>query len=119
MKPRVAVTIQPRYRILAGKDIAFGPGKADLLEEVARSGSISLAAEHLGMSYMRAWTLIKTIERCFRRPLVKVSRGGAGHGGAQLTANGRRVLELYRGMESKSLSATAPIRQQLLKLLRS
>ena len=70
------------------------------------------------MSYMRAWTLIKTMERCFSQPLVAVSRGGAKHGGAQLTANGKRVLALYRGMEAASLAATAAARAEMVKLLR-
>jgi molybdate transport system regulatory protein len=118
MKPKADDTFQPRFRVLCGKDIAMGPGKADLLEQIGKRGSIVEAAAGLSMSYMRAWTLIKTMERCFREPLVKVSRGGAGHGGARLTANGRRVLALYRDIESKSLSATASMRRQLLKLLR-
>jgi molybdate transport system regulatory protein len=96
----------------------MGPGKADLLEQIGKSGSITVAAEELGMSYMRAWTLIKTMERCFREPLVTVSRGGAGHGGAQLTANGRKVLAVYREIEKRSLSATAAMRREMIKLLR-
>ena len=96
----------------------MGPGKADLLEQIGESGSIAEAAAELGMSYMRAWTLIKTMERCFREPLVKVSRGGAAHGGAQLTTNGRKVLALYREMEKRSLSATAVMRREMVKLLR-
>jgi len=96
----------------------MGPGKADLLEQVGKCGSIAEAAEQLGMSYMRAWTLIKTMERCFALPLITVSRGGAGHGGAKLTVNGRRVIALYRGMEKRSLTATATFRQQMIKLLR-
>jgi molybdate transport system regulatory protein len=118
MKPKAVATFQPRIRVLRGKDIAMGPGKADLLEQVAKHGSIAEAAGHLGMSYMRAWTLIKTMERCFAQPLVTVSRGGAAHGGAQLTANGRKVVALYRGMEKKSLSATADMRAQMSRLLR-
>ena len=110
--------IQPRFRVRLGKDIAFGPGKADLLEQVRETGSIAEAAEQLGMSYMRAWTLIKTMERSFAEPLLKVSRGGAEHGGAKLTANGVKVLKLYREMEAESLRATSGIRKRLLKLLR-
>jgi molybdate transport system regulatory protein len=119
MKSNADAMFQPRIRILCGKDIAMGPGKADLLEQIAKSGSITMAAEQLGMSYMRAWTLIKTMERCFQQPLVTVSRGGAAHGGARLTENGRRVLALYRGMEQRSLTATAPIRREMIKLLRN
>lgn len=119
MKPKAGnYNFQPRFRILRGKDIALGPGKADLLEQVAKHGSITEAAGHLGMSYMRAWTLIKTMERCFRQPLVAVSRGGARHGGAQLTANGKQVVALYRQMEKTSLRATEKFRREMLKRLR-
>ena len=60
-------------------------GKADLLDAVARTGSIRAAAEALEMSYMRAWTLIRTMNAAFRSPLVEKIRGGAGQGGARLT----------------------------------
>jgi molybdate transport system regulatory protein len=110
--------IQPRFRILHGGDIALGPGKAELLEQVQKAGSIAEAASQIGMSYMRAWTLIKTMERCFEEPLVKVSRGGAKHGGAELTTNGKEVLALYRGMEKESMEATARIRRQIMSRLR-
>jgi molybdate transport system regulatory protein len=113
-----AASVQPRFRVLRGKDIAMGPGKANLLEELHNTGSIVEASEKLGMSYMRAWTLLKTIERSFAEPLVKVSRGGAKHGGAKLTVNGTKVLKLYREMERESLLATSRVRNQLLKLLR-
>lgn len=96
----------------------MGPGKAELLEQIAKHGSIAEAAGQLGMSYMRAWTLIKTMERCFQKPLLSVSRGGVGHGGAKLTATGRRVVALYREMERESLRATAESRERMMKLLR-
>ncbi len=71
----------------------------------------------MGMSYMRAWTLVKTMEQCFREPLVAVARGGAKHGGAKLTENGKRVLELYRKMEGDSLKATAETWRRIVRLL--
>ncbi|MCW5625537.1 MAG: LysR family transcriptional regulator, partial [Burkholderiales bacterium] len=37
------------------KSLAFGPGKARLLTAIAETGSISAAAQQLGMSYHRAW----------------------------------------------------------------
>src|SRR5215469_12625920 len=95
-------SIRPRLRIVAGKNIAFGPGKADLLEALEKTGSITRAANKLGMSYMRAWTLIRTMNRSFCEPLVEAVRGGMrGGGGARLTPAGRQVLELYRQMEDK------------------
>lgn len=116
---KTAPKIQPRFRILCGKDVAIGPGKAELLEHVRDAGSITEAAKRMGMSYMRAWLLVKTMQRCFKEPLVTVARGGAHHGGAQLTATGRKVLEIYRTIERDSLKATQTSRRKILSLLRT
>ena len=99
-------SIKPRIRIVDEEGtIVMGPGKADLLEAIRRSGSIRAAAEELDMSYMRAWTLVKTMNAAFRSPLVEKERGGAAQGGAQLTERGHKVLELYRVMEEKARRA--------------
>jgi len=63
-KKRTAPEIHPRFRILCGPDIAIGPGKAELLDQVQATKSIARAAKRMKMSYVRAWTLIKTMERC-------------------------------------------------------
>ena len=95
-------SLQLRFRVRLGEEVALGPGKADLLEYIAATGSISEAAKRLEMSYMRAWSLVQTMNRCFREPVVVVSRGGTGHGGAQLSPLGVRILKLYRDMETES-----------------
>lgn len=88
--------LRPQLRLVHGADIAIGPGKADLLEHIRDTGSISAAGRAMGMSYKRAWLLVSTMNRCFTEPLVAVSRGGSDHGGAALTQNGERVLAAYR-----------------------
>jgi len=82
-----------------GTEIAIGPGKADLLEAIAASGSISESARRLGMSYRRAWLLVDTMNRCFREPVVASAAGGSGGGGAEVTPFGRTVLARYRALE--------------------
>lgn len=117
-RTKIESAIRPRLRIVAGKNIAFGPGKADLLAALDETGSITRAADRLGMSYMRAWTLIRTMNRCFCQPLVDAIRGGTrGGGGAHLTATGKRVLELYRQMDDKCLEAIQTRWRKLQKLL--
>lgn len=106
MKPKKEVKVIPRFRILVGKEIALGPGKADLLEAIGESGSIRLAARSLGMSYMRAWKLIQTMNRCFQSPVVTTARGGEQGGETRLTDVGNRILKLYRGMERASKAST-------------
>lgn len=111
-------TCRPRIRIMAGKNIALGPGKVDLLEAIERAGSISAGARELGLSYRRAWDLVDTMNHCFKQLLVERIKGGKGGGGAQLTDQGRRVLKLYRTMETKTLKALDPQWQSLQKSLK-
>ncbi len=54
----------PRLRVLLGAAIAIGPGKADLLDAIAASGSISADAKRMGMSYRRAWLVVDTMNGC-------------------------------------------------------
>jgi molybdate transport system regulatory protein len=94
-KPR----IQFRLRIGKGELWAIGPGKVALLEAIAEAGSISGAARNLGMSYRRAWNLTDEINRGLASPAVQAMPGGVSGGGASLTPVGRKVIELYRGIE--------------------
>jgi len=89
-----------RLRLVLEPDIAIGPGKADILDGIAETGSIAAAGRRMGMSYKRAWLLVETMNRCFKEPLVETSRGGRARGGAALTETGREVLDRYRRMES-------------------
>jgi molybdate transport system regulatory protein len=90
---------------MIGKEIALGPGKVDLLEAIARTGSISSAARDLGLSYRRAWVLVATMNKCFQVPLVIRATGGKGGGGANLSELGERIIGLYRRMEEKTHTA--------------
>ena len=85
-------------RVLADSVIAIGPGKADLLEAIASTGSISAAAREMGMSYRRAWLLVDTMNQCFIKPLVSTEKGGTEGGGATLTPTGKTVLTKYRAL---------------------
>jgi molybdate transport system regulatory protein len=113
-----AAVLRPRLRLVRGGTILLGPGKADLLDSVRETGSLRQAASGLGMSYMRAWTLVKTMNTAFREPLVALARGGARHGGAALTPAGAHVLALYRAMERKCSDAAAGDAGRLKRFLR-
>lgn len=119
MKRRAALRcrLRPRLRVLCGEEIVLGPGKADLLEAIARTGELRRAAGQLGMSYMRAWKLVRVMNGAFREPLIETTRGGAGHGSARLTKTGTTVLAEYHEMERRSLAASSPGFRRLLRLL--
>lgn len=92
-------TLKIQARLLHGEEIAFGPGKAELLLAIADTSSISAAAKKMGMSYRRAWLLVDTMNRCFKSPLVSSTAGGAQGGGAVLTEKGLAVLQQYRQLQ--------------------
>lgn len=87
---------QVRVSIVFESGARIGPGKAKLLESIRDTGSISAAARDMGMSYKRAWVLLDSINQAFTEPVVTAAPGGAGGGGAILTAFGTEVLERYR-----------------------
>ena len=110
--------IRPRIRILRDDGtIVLGPGKADLLAAIAKTGSIRAAAAELEMSYMRAWSLVRTMNGAFSSPLVEKLRGGTAQGGARLTASGKHVLRLYRAMERAAMRAIAAEAREMRRLL--
>jgi molybdate transport system regulatory protein len=96
----------------------LGPGKAELLQRIAETGSIAAAGRQMAMSYKRAWMLVEELNVAFAAPLVVSARGGPGGGGAQLTATGAEVLRLYReAVASAEAAASDPV-AALERLLR-
>ncbi len=115
--PSMAVTI--RIRIAVGENIAIGQGKADLLEAIGRTGSISAAARELDMSYRKAWMLVDEMNQCFPSPVVTAIKGGLQGGGAQVTDLGQEALTRFRRIVAKASAAIdADVREFRKKLLR-
>jgi len=107
LKVRHPSKLGPHLRIVLGREVAVGPGKADLLEGIRDTGSIAAAGRRMGMSYKRAWYLVETMNACFRGPVVEAAKGGPGGGGARLTPLGEKVLAAYRRMQAKTAKAIA------------
>lgn len=94
-------------RVLGRRAAAMGPGKAELVERIDATGSISAAARAMGMSYRRAWQLVEALNADFREPVVETAIGGRRGGGARVTPFGRALAASYRLMETKASSAIA------------
>ena len=90
-----------RFRIDFGKRCSVGIGKIELLEAIARSGSLSQAARALRMSYRRAWLLLEDLNSSFDRRVVTTTTGGRGGGGAQLTEFGAALIAAYRDLDAR------------------
>ena len=106
-------------RIYLSADLLLGPGKADLLQGIAETGSIAAAGRRMNMSYKRAWYLVDTMNGYFQEPLVVSSKGGHAGGGASLTETGRAVLECYRRIQEKAGKVIEPELANLVGLRRS
>ena len=94
--------MEPRLKLWVEKDglIVFSDYRAELLEHIARTGSISGGAERMGLSYRRAWGKIREIEQNLRIKLVRSEAGGPGGGRTQLTPEGEKILARYRAFRA-------------------
>ena len=115
----MTVSAKFRFRIYNDALIAIGPGKVDLLEAIASTGSISGAARAMNMSYRRAWLLVEEMNKTLIEPVVSTATGGTKGGGARLTSTGERVIHHYRSLESRAEQAAAEDIGALTDLLRS
>lgn len=110
-------TPKPQIRILFRKAIAMGPGKAELLQAIERTGSISAAAREMDMSYRRAWLLVDTMNQSFKQVLVSTETGGQRGGGARVTEFGHEVLQRYLAMEAKAANSVSAEMAEFVKLM--
>ncbi len=92
-----------KLRLEFENGLVMGPGKAALLEAIAREGSIAGAGRALGMSYKRAWGLVEEMNAGFSAPVVTSLRGGAKGGSAALTQTGTLVVARFRALEAMVL----------------
>jgi len=94
----------------------LGPGKAELLERIAETGSIRKAAAAMKMSYRRAWLLVQAMEEMFAAPVIARATGGRRGGGASLTPLGRTLIRRFRAIETYAARAAAEELHALEKL---
>lgn len=107
-----------RFRVHIKHAVAIGPGKADVLQGIAETGSMAETGRRMGMSYQRVWTLVRAMNTDFVEPLVHPQRGGAAGGGARLTPLGEQVLAVYRAIERDAQRAVAKRLPQLVQWIR-
>ena len=105
-------------RVLGAGSPAMGPGKAELIERIAGTGSISAAARAMGMSYRRAWQLVEALNAAYKEPVVVTAVGGERGGGARVTPYGKRLATQFRRMEAKASAAIATDLKRYARQLR-
>ncbi len=73
----------------------MGIGVLWLLQEISNSGSIRSAAAELGISYSKAFNMLKTLEKDLGIQVLERRRGGEAREGAYLTTSGKKLVGLY------------------------
>jgi molybdate transport system regulatory protein len=98
--------------IEAGDGLGFGLGRALLLDNIDRFGSLRKAAEAMGMSYRAAWGKIKKSEEVLEIKLI--TQNSSRREGCQLTEPGRQLMESYlKWFEAVEREALARARELL------
>jgi molybdate transport repressor ModE-like protein len=85
----------------AEHELLFGKGKTEILELIDREGSIAKAAEKLAMSYKKAWTHIKILQKNIADELVVPQKGGGGKGGTTLTPKALELIRNYSQLQKE------------------
>lgn len=113
MPSRIKCELKLKLQLMCGEEIAMGPGKAELLRQIDRAGSIAGAGRAMGMSYRRAWLLVDTMNRCFREALVEAHPGSGSKAGARLTEAGKSAIEAYETLVESATSGAGgkPLRR--------
>jgi molybdate transport system regulatory protein len=82
-------------------NIVIGKGRADILENIEKTGSINQTAKLMKMSYKTAWSKIKTTEKHLNTKIVHADRKDGTH----LSEEGKALLEKYRLLKKKCITA--------------
>lgn len=113
-----SAAIASKHYVRRGRAYVFGPGKAELIERIQETGSIAEAAKQMEMSYMRAWQLVKGMNKGWTEPLVITTRGGSKRGGTVITETGLEVLRLYKDLIATAEAATKSAAKKFDALLK-
>jgi len=84
------------YKIwLSNNGKAFGEGPYLLLQGIAKTGSLRQAAIEMGMSYRKAWGILRECEKKLGFTLIERKVGGSSGGYSRITASGLGLMKHY------------------------
>ena len=84
---------------VGGQDLG-GPQRVGLLRAIAEHGTLTAAAQALGISYKGAWDALNAMNEQSGQPLVERITGGRGGGSTRLTPHAQRLVERYAQIEA-------------------
>ena len=109
-----ATSVKLRIWVDKGDAPFIGPGRIELLQNIAKFGSISKAASEVNMSYRKAWQLINDMNAVSKKAIVEKRVGGSEGGGAVLTSKGTELVEKYLRL-SKELDLFLSVNESLME----
>lgn len=92
---------QVRVTICDAEGRLFGKGPCELLGAIQQHTSVRQACQALGLSYTKAWRMIRRLEQGFGQPLILRHSGGKHGGGAGLTPFAQELLNKYQQLEAR------------------
>lgn len=92
-------------------NIIIGKGRAEILANIEKTGSINQAAKIMQMSYKGVWSKIKATEKHLNRKIVHADRKE----GTRLTRYGKELLEKYKLLAKKCMASDDKIFSKLFE----
>jgi 8-oxo-dGTP diphosphatase len=89
-----------KLSIMKKDQFVLSEGRIQLLKLIDKYGSISKAAEKMGMSYRHAWGIIKKINESLNEDAVESVRGGDLGGKTIVTKAGRELILEYEARKN-------------------
>lgn len=86
-----------------------GLERVALVEAIDELGSITAAAQRLGLSYKGAWDIVQVLNNLFDAPLIEAAPGGKAGGAARVTPRGREVVTAFRRVQAEIDAALAKL----------
>lgn len=80
--------------------LIFGKGKTEVLEVIAEVGSISRAAEILGMNYKKCWNHLQILQKNMKEDLVNTKQGGGENAGTTLNERAYELIDAYKQLQN-------------------
>ena len=89
--------LAPRHKVwlTLGGSFLMGPNYLRFLRAVDETGTIGRAGKAVGWSYRTCLNRIRRMERILGGKVLETERGGAAGGGARLSPEARRLLEIF------------------------
>lgn len=83
----------------------FGKGIVSIMMLVRQGCSLRAACAQMGLSYSKAWRLLKSAEADLGIPLLDTQKGGTKRAGSTLTPQGEELLDRYLAFEKEAREA--------------